>query len=120
MEKWMRKMATPKRRVHRRNHGPRVVGEGAGARAAGRSGGWVTVALLMMLLVAGCGSRSLKIPTSLEELQNFNVNDVQVTDLTIALGENLAAYNSQYAVRPRRGDTPLAIAEAYLREYQPG
>jgi membrane peptidoglycan carboxypeptidase len=38
----------------------------------------------------------------------------------VALGENLAAYNSQFAVRPRRGDTPLAIAEAYLREYQPG
>ena len=105
MEKWMGKMATQS--------------EVARLRRVRR--GWGTLALLLLLLVAGCGgNQQVQLPTTLEELQNFDVNDVEVGDLTANVGKYLASYNTQYHVRPRRGTTPLAIAEAYLREYQPG
>jgi penicillin-binding protein 1C len=75
----------------------------------------------LALILSGCSTRSsLEIPTTLEELQNFDVNEVEVSDLTATLGDYLYAYNSQYSVAPRRGETPLAIAEAYMREYQEG
>ena len=76
--------------------------------------------LMLALLLVGCGSRTLKLPTTLEELEQFDVNDVDVSDFTIMLAEHLAAYNSQFDIKERRGASPLAIAEAYLREYQPG
>src|SRR5690606_27491742 len=88
---------------------------------------WTAFWLLSLLLLAGCGQRNVQIPTSLEqipgvlqELQDFSIEDVEVSDLTASLGEYLAVYNSQFDIRERRGTTPLAIAEAYLREYQPG
>lgn len=76
------------------------------------------LSLWLALVFAGCGSSNL--PTSIDELQDFDINNIQVGDLTANLGEYLAAYNTQYSVSPRRADTPLAIAEAYLQEYQPG
>jgi penicillin-binding protein 1C len=126
LEKWKRKMAIATRRTP-----PQKVRQNEQQNewrhyfqhcwpAFGLKVFWWTSALLLTLVLAGCGSRTFGLPTTMEELQDFDVSDVQVTDLTVALGENLAAYNSQFAVRPRRGDTPLAIAEAYLREYQPG
>ncbi|MEX1020310.1 MAG: transglycosylase domain-containing protein [Litorilinea sp.] len=40
--------------------------------------------------------------------------------LTRSVDYYLAAYREEYSVRTRVGETPQAIAEAYLREYQPG
>src|SRR5688500_4619897 len=73
------------------------------------SGGlrWSLLTLLLGIVLSGCGGRVPEIPP-------------QVTELTATLGEYLADYRANYAVHPRRGSTPLAIAEAYLREYQPG
>jgi penicillin-binding protein 1C len=68
---------------------------------------WSLLTLLLGILLTGCGGRVPEIPP-------------QVTDLTATLGEYLADYRANYAVHPRRGSTPLTIAEAYLREYQPG
>ncbi len=79
---------------------------------------WGILALLV-LLMAGCGGRTIEIPTTIEEFEAMT-KDVQVGDITANIGEHLAAYNTQYAVRPRRATTPLAIAEAYMRQYQPG
>lgn len=90
---------------------------------SGRTPYLATFILLVALVLAGCGGRSIdysKIPSTLEELQNFDVSEVEVTDITIYLSEYLAAYNTQFAVKPRRASSPLAVAEAYLREYQPG
>ncbi|MCC6454302.1 MAG: transglycosylase domain-containing protein [Caldilineaceae bacterium] len=90
---------------------------------------WGTVALLLGILLSGCGGRlpdlsnlstALQLPTALEDMQEINLTELEVSDLTANLGQYLAAYNMQYSVMPRRASSPLAIAEAYLREYQPG
>jgi len=81
---------------------------------------WAIFSLLALLLLAGCGAQTLDISATIENLQNFNMDDPQVGALTANIGDYLAVYSSQYAVKPRRGTTPLAITEAYLRQYQPG
>ena len=84
---------------------------------------WGAVMLLLVFVLAGCGGRTIdlsEIPTSFEEVEAMLADDAKTGGLTANVGEYLAAYNTQYAVSPRRAATPLAIAEAYLREYQPG
>ncbi|MFN2200738.1 MAG: transglycosylase domain-containing protein, partial [Caldilineaceae bacterium] len=44
----------------------------------------------------------------------------QVTDLTENLDDYLAEYAARFTVVPRRSDSPMEVAESYLRDYQPG
>ena len=44
----------------------------------------------------------------------------QVTELSQNYDEYMAEYRERYVLYPRPAETPLAIAEAYLRKYQPG
>jgi penicillin-binding protein 1C len=121
MEKWKRKMTKGTINLE----GPRQVAENRFRKrtlslADRRIYYWSTLTLLLAIILSGCGQRAPQLPTNLENIQEFNLGEIQVSDLTANIGDYLVAYNSQFQVKPRRADTPLAIAEAYLREYQPG
>ena len=91
---------------------------------------WGTLALLLgiLFIVSGCGGRTPELRTTIDttldttiaEIQGMNLAELEVSDLTVNVGKYLAVYQAQYAVQPRRAATPLGVAEAYLREYQPG
>ncbi len=44
----------------------------------------------------------------------------QVTEITNNYDQYVAEYRQRYSLSPRPAETPLAVAEAYLRAYQPG
>lgn len=72
--------------------------------------------LLCAVVLGGCSNRQIAItPDSLAE-----AIPSEVIMLTRTVDYYLAEYRKEYSVQTRVGDTPQAIAEAYLREYQPG
>ncbi len=86
---------------------------------------FLRVMILASVAVAafGCTTAGVTIPREAVDIaakiERTMASD-QVTELTDNLDTYLASYTAKYKVKPRRGDTPLKIAEAYLQEYQPG
>ncbi len=48
------------------------------------------------------------------------LNSEQVTEITRNYDQYVAEYRQRYILAPRPAESPLAVAEAYLRMYQPG
>ncbi len=78
---------------------------------------WV-MGVLALLLVAGlsggCGGRTADLPALPPEVAGLTA------ELTGGLGAYLADYAARYQVRPRPAGELRDVAEAYLRQYQPG
>jgi penicillin-binding protein 1C len=70
---------------------------------------WLAL-LCAALLAGGCSLRRTTLPPIPPE----------VVELSANLDEYLTAYRERYHLRPRPAADPLGVAEAYLRQYQPG
>ncbi|HXF60410.1 MAG TPA: transglycosylase domain-containing protein [Caldilineaceae bacterium] len=67
-------------------------------------------ALWGAVLLAGCSFRRPQLPTI----------PPQLAQLSAEFDEYLIAYRERYQIGPRPASDPLGVAEAYLRQYQPG
>lgn len=72
--------------------------------------------LLCAALVGACSTRQVEFTP--EGIANAIPSEVLM--LTRSVDYYLAEYRAEYSVQARVDETPQAIAEAYLREYQPG
>ena len=95
--------------------------------------------LIVALLVAACGSDEPEAPTegdlgAVDKVVSLSGKGLgleggidlsaavldRVEELPASIEEYIDAYQAEFQLAPRQGDSPLEIAEAYMRRYQPG
>ncbi len=72
----------------------------------------------LLFALAGCGGKDGEdtdiLPAAVPDVLT------KMEDIPAQIDDYIARYNAEYRLAPRQGNSPLEVAETYLRRYQPG